>query len=165
MEIWRDLILLGSVLIGSIIVARLWKYAMQKIFIMSGKMKALTRQELEQEIQGFAGQGFHYPQEYRLDFSTSTKCHCCRKRNNTGYIWFFGDRLISICPRCGDRQALPNLIIGEQKYIQHLSRIGKCIFMLVFIIAIYFLYLNNTWDIEPYIDAFTEFINDAFGIK
>lgn len=70
-------------------------------------MKGLHVRELEQECLSFDGKAFYYPQTYNVKYKLKTKCHACGKRSHRREVLFCDGRLISVCPRCGDRQAVP----------------------------------------------------------
>ena len=69
-------------------------------------MKRLSIRELEQECLSFQGKPFYYPQTYPIKNKVKTKCIACGKRSDSREISYCDRRLISICPRCGDRQTV-----------------------------------------------------------
>lgn len=69
-------------------------------------MKRMRIRELEQECQSFLGQPFYYPQTYPLKYKLRTKCAACGKRNDSRDVLLCDGRFLSVCSRCGDRQAV-----------------------------------------------------------
>ena len=80
-------------------------------------MKRLGIRELEQECLSFQGKSFYYPQTYPIKYKVKTKCIACGKRNDSREISFYDGRLVSVCPRCGDRQciSLEDLLVLERR--------------------------------------------------
>lgn len=80
-------------------------------------MKRLSVRELEQECLSFQGKPFYYPQTYPIKHKLKTKCIACGKRNDSRKVDFYDGRLVSVCPRCGDRQcvSLEDLLAVERR--------------------------------------------------
>ena len=80
-------------------------------------MKRLGIRELEQECLSFQGKPFYYPQTYPVKYKIKTKCIACGKRSDSREISFYDGRLVSVCPRCGDRQcvSLEDLLVLERR--------------------------------------------------
>ena len=80
-------------------------------------MKRLGIRELEQECLSFQGKPFYYPQTYPVKYKIKTKCIAWGKRSDSREISFYDGRLVSVSPRCGDRQcvSLEDLLVLERR--------------------------------------------------